>query len=300
LFLACLALPFLIGLESGRYLLYALNALHVFNGAQLAGFASSSLVLILTVMVLNGGVTAAFFSLLVSGIVTSTLSFWYIARRAPAVRFRWTVVRRLLRGSGQLHLNAIGTFLFTQASILILSIYSTSEQVGYYQLATQLFNMTLIIPISIGTVAFGLVAKRGADGAWAEHRKLLAQGLGIALLIGISGYILAPWAIPLIAGPEFAPAVPLFQILLIALFGATLSAVMASQWIGRGWLWQAAFVTLSIGLLSLAADFVLIPQYGMYGALVSTLLTYTISVVGNGAVVLWVERRWNRLQPSYT
>jgi hypothetical protein len=31
---------------------------------------------------------------------------------------------------------------------------------------------------------------------------------------------------------------------------------------------------------------------GMHGALVSTLVTYGISMIGNGAMAVWVERQW--------
>ena len=70
--------------------------------------------------------------------------------------------------------------------------------------------------------------------------------------------------------------------------------MLASQWIARGLFWQTAVITFVVGLLSLACDFLLIPVYGMRGAVVSTLLTYGLSVVSNGAMAIWVERRWRR------
>jgi O-antigen/teichoic acid export membrane protein len=53
-------------------------------------------------------------------------------------------------------------------------------------------------------------------------------------------------------------------------------------------------VTLAIptASVSVTCDLLLVPRYGMHGAAVSTLITYGISVVGNGGLALLIERRW--------
>jgi O-antigen/teichoic acid export membrane protein len=104
--------------------------------------------------------------------------------------------------------------------------------------------------------------------------------------------VLAPWGIRIMAGERFLPAVPLFRWMLPALVGATLSTVMASQWIGRGLFWQAAGLTVATGVLSIAIDLVMVPAHGMYGALVSTLVVYGLSIVSNLLMAAWVQRRW--------
>jgi len=67
--------------------------------------------------------------------------------------------------------------------------------------------------------------------------------------------------------------------------------VMASQWVGRGLLWQVSALTLGTGVLSLVCDFILIPRYGARGAVVSTLVTYGLSVIGNGIMAAWIAWR---------
>jgi hypothetical protein len=58
--------------------------------------------------------------------------------------------------------------------------------------------------------------------------------------------------------------------------------------------WQTGVLTCAVGMISLLCDLAFIPAYGMRGAVISTLVTYAISVVGNGAMALWVERKWRR------
>jgi O-antigen/teichoic acid export membrane protein len=287
-------LPLAIWSDVGRYLLNALQGLGAASAAQVAGTVLSLAAVLVFVWRFDGGVLAAVAAVSVGSAAVGGVMLAAVLRRGRGYRLRVDppTSRALLRGSVRLHLNAVGTYLFTQASVLVLNHYRTPAETGLYQLATQLFALTLVLSSSVGTVAFGVVAREGPDRAWPEQRRLAGQALlGVALIAGLA-YLFAPLGVRLVAGDQFMPAVPLFRLLLPALLGATFSSVMASQWIGRGLFHQAALLTLAIGAVSLACDLALVPRYGMRGAAVSTLVTYGISVAGNGAMALWVESRW--------
>lgn len=292
LFLAFLALPFLMAVQTNRYILNAMDRLRTANGAQLFGATLGVIAVILFVVILGLGVPGALLATVFGVGGTGLVGWWVTARSAGQLRPRRAVAARLLKGSAQLHLSAIGNYLLAQSSVLILNHFRAPAETGYYQLAVQLFGLTLLASDAISTVAFGLVAQRGADGAWPEQRRLLVQALGVVSLIAVMGYLLAPLGIRLVAGEAFLPAVPLFRIILPALLGATFSTIMASQWIGRGLFWQAAVITLGVGAVSVVCDFIFIPRYGMYGALFSTLVVYGLSVIINGAMALRVQARW--------
>lgn len=288
------ALPFLLAIDANRYVLNALDALSTANWAQVAGSLVAVGAVFAMVSVLGWGVTGALAAVLLGTAVTAAIGLVRIARASRGLRVSGRVARDLLKGSAQLHLTAIGNHLFSQSSVLVLNHYRLPEETGYYQLALQLFTLALTLSTAVSTVSFGLVAQKGPNGAWPEHRRLLAHSVVIVCGIGVVAYVLAPTVIPLIAGPSFGPTVPLFRGLLPALVGATFSAVMASQWIGRGLFRQAAALTLLVGLMSLATNLVLIPSQGIRGAVVSTLLVYGLAVVSNLAMAVWVERQWHR------
>lgn len=292
--LALLAVPFLVVAEMGRYVLNAAGALPAANRAQVIGTSLTVLVIFTTVAGLAWGVRGATLSTTVGSAAVAGATYAALDRRHRSGRATWPLARRFLRRSAQLHLNAIGTYLFTQASVLVLNFYRPAAETGYYQLAVQLFGMALILSTSVSTVAFGLVARQGPDAAWGEQRALVAQAVGAAAIAAAVAYVLAPDAIRLVAGAEFLPAVPLLRAMLPALIGATFSTVMASQWIGRGLFVQASVLTLVIGMLSIACDFALVPRLGARGAVLGTLLTYGISVLINGSVAVHLERRWRR------
>jgi O-antigen/teichoic acid export membrane protein len=288
------ALPFLLTVDANRYLLNALDTLRTANWAQVAGSVVVVAGTVLLVGLLRFGVTGALTAALLGAAVTSATGLSRIAREGAGFRVSVQVARELLRGSSQLHLTAIGNYLFSQASILVLNQYCRPEETGYYQLALQLFGLALTVSTAVSTVSFGLVAQKGPNGAWPEHRRLLAHSVLVVSGIAAVAYLLAPVAITLVAGRKFLPAVPLFRGILPALIGATFATVMASQWIGRGLFRQAATLTFLAGLASVVTNLLLVPTRGADGAVISTLVIYGLAVASNLVMAAWVERQWSR------
>jgi O-antigen/teichoic acid export membrane protein len=291
---AMAALPLMIWLENGNGILLSLDRLPVMNVAQVAG---STVLLLLTFVVLGVfhlDVKAALLALLCAQAVTAAISFGHLFRRAPVLGVAGEAVRELLGGSAKLHLNAVGTYLFTQANVLILNYYRTPRETAYYQLAVQLVTGLQIIPLAAGAVAFSMVTKEGPDAAWPRHKRLLLQILLLMTGIAAVAWLVAPFAVRIAFGAEFLPTVPLFRLLLTGVLGMTLSMVMASQWIARGLFLQAAGITLTIGALTVMANLLVVPRYGSFGAASVTVGTYAATMLANVMMALWIERASKR------
>jgi antigen flippase len=293
-----LTLPFLIWEQYGSSLLMGLERIRIYNRHQVIGRTIS----VVSVFVLVGG-----FGLGVAGVLGANLlgqivvasggigSLFLIARnKGQSCRPDRRELGALLSGGAKLHLNAIGAFLFTSANILILNHYHGAEQTGYFQLATQLLGVLMIIPQAASMVIYGKVATLGPNGAWPHNKQLLIQiSFGMVVVSAVAAF-LAPWGITQLAGEAFRPAVEPFQWLLLGLIGMTFSAVMAPQWIGRGYFWQAAGLTFMVGAINLAANFWLIPVYGMGGAVYAFVLTYMFSIIGNGSMAAHCQHQYKK------
>jgi O-antigen/teichoic acid export membrane protein len=298
LILAFAALPFLVANTNLQFVLYALDALLIINIAQVTGAVILLGGTIVFVWWLDLGVPGALAAFVSGAGCSACVSGGYLLGRVGRPRVERAVIRQMLIGSAQLHLNTVGTYLFTQSSVLILNAYRPPAETGEYQLAIQLLMVSLLLSNAIGAVSYNLVATKGPDAAWPAQRILIKQALALVSVAALAGYIAAPVVIPMIAGPAFAPAVPLFRLLLPALIGATFASLMSSQWIGRGLFWQASLLTIVTGIVSLACDFALIPAYGMHGAVVSTLVTYGIAFGASCVMAGWIERRAGRRHAS--
>jgi O-antigen/teichoic acid export membrane protein len=288
------ALPFLLWVENGNGILMAIGKLHVLNIAQVSGATASLLLTYLFLGILHRGVAGGLVALALSQALVVAVSLGYIVRRVTEIRFDSGAARELLTGGAKLHMNAVGTYLFTQANVLILNYYRSPQETAYFQLAVQLVTAIQIIPMAVSTVVYSIVARDGPDASWPEHRKLLGEVLLLVAALGVVAYFVAPFVIGLVFGAAFLPSVRLFRILLLAIFGMTMSAVMASQWITRGLFLQAAFLTVSTGGATVIANLLVVPRWGMTGASWVTVGTYGVGIVGNGMMALWVHSRWRR------
>ena len=293
--LAGVSVPALIWTDYATSLLLALDSLKVANVAQAVASTTNA---VLVVALLAGtalGVEAPLIATAAGGALAAVVTLRAIKKKLPPQQAPRRFAGSMLGDGARLHANAVGTLFFTQANLLIVNHYCNAADTGYFGLATQLIMVAQIVPNAIGLVAYTLVGRDGPDRSWTQQRRLLLQGVAVAAaLIGV-GYVAAPLGVRIVAGKAFLPAVPLFRVMLLALVGMTFSSVMASQWIGRGLFGTAAAVTLATGLANVVATFLVVPEHGTQGAAWVTVAVYTVSVVVNGLLALWVERRAHRV-----
>jgi O-antigen/teichoic acid export membrane protein len=285
-------LPLLVWEQYGSALLTAVGRLGFYNRAQIAGQTIGVVLILVLVGAAGAGVAGALVALLLAQAVIAAAGWRHLIRLAgPSLSLDRGVLRELLTGGVKLHFNAIGTFLFTNAAVLIVQAIEGSSATGSFQVAVQVVSVALLIPQAASLVLYGEVARLGPDGAWPSNRRVLVWLSALMVAVSALAALLAPHVIPRLFGEDFSDAVPVFQILAFALVGQTFSAVMAPQWIGRGLFWQASAVTVALGLANVVASIFLVDAYGMKGAAYSLLGVYIVSIFGNGAMAVWVNRR---------
>src|SRR5262249_17530471 len=157
-----------------------------------------------------------------------------ILRRSRPLALSRDVAKDLVRGGTRLHFAAVGTFLFTHAGVLLLNQFRPVAEAGYFQLAMQMTMAMQVVPMAVALAASPIVARDGADGAWREHRTLILQTVLYTIAAAVFAYAAAPFVIPLLAGGGFAPAIAVFRVVELSIFGMALAAVMAPQWVARG------------------------------------------------------------------
>jgi O-antigen/teichoic acid export membrane protein len=291
LLVAFAGLPLLLWMENGNSLLIVLGDLRRLNLAQIAGTTAGIALVAFAVGVLKRGVTAALVATLVSYVVVDALGLARVIRAARPLQVSKAIVRQLLGGGARLHLSSVGSVLFTHGCVVMLNQFRPVAEAGYFQLALQLTTAMQVVPMAIGIVAYTHVAREGADGAWGEHRRLIAQTMIYAAVAVAAAYVLAPIAVPLLAGRGFAPSIPLFRILALSAFGMGLGTVMVPQWVARGFFLRATALSLGTGALSVVANAFFIPRYGMAACAWVTVISYTVHMVANLTFVWWIETR---------
>ena len=291
LVVAFAGLPLLLWMENGNSLLIVLGDLRRLNLAQIAGTTAGIALVAFAVGVARRGVIAALAATLVSYVIVDALGLARIIREARPLSVSKSMVRQLLGGGARLHLSSVGTVLFTHGGVVLLNQFRPVTEAGYFQLALQLTIAMQVVPMAMAVVAYTRVARDGADGAWSDHRRIILQTMIYATIAAAGAYLFAPLVVPLLAGRGFAPSVPMFRILSLSVFGMSLGAVMVPQWVARGFFLRATALSLGTGALSVAANLLVIPRYGMYACAWVTVISYSLHMIGNLGFLWWIETR---------
>lgn len=291
LLLAFALLPVMMWNDTANSLLVAMGALERLNLWQVVG-STLTIGAVLTFVVWAGwGVIGALLVTAAYQLTMFVLTLSTVVRRSGGFLFDRVVLRNLLGGGLRLHLSVIATFALMQASVLLLNAFRSAAETGFYHLALQLTLAVQMFSVAVSQVSQSMVAREGADRAWARQKKLLLHSTAATVAIAAVGIVLAPLLVRIAGGAKFLPAVPIFQILLIGLPGMNVSTVMSSQWVARGMFLRLTAISTLLGIGSLVANYLTIPRYGAMAAAWVTTAVYVVSIFINMAMAAWVTAR---------
>jgi O-antigen/teichoic acid export membrane protein len=199
--------------------------------------------------------------------------------------FRWNFNKQLaivfLRESWPLALH--GITLHTQARIdqVMLGKMLNHAEVGQYAVAMKFIEILGFIPmILINTFVPAITKAKGVSLELYEDRLLNFYRLMFAMfvVVAIPLFFIAEPAIVLLYGEEYRAAGFLLSLFALRLFFTNMG-VSKSAFIINESLFKYSLLTSSIGaMVNIGANYFLIPLYGSIGAVISSTLSFTISI----------------------
>jgi len=283
-------------------ILYGRQAVRVYNLIQIALAAVSlgSVVILVGVLRLgvNGGVagTVIVSVLMAIAVMVATIRLGRTSTGgAPAsLRAMTSYGARLYPGSFS------GYFSYRADTLIIQALMLPAAALGSYGQAVTIAELVFYVPDSITTIFLPRVA-----GSTPEQSNSLVGRVGrltMLLTVGVA-LCLVPTAfvgIHLIL-PKFVDCLPAFVVLLPGVVSLSVAKVMTSYVNGRGHPGLVAIGTVASLILNIALNLVLIPRFGIVGASLSSLISYTfqaaVAVVfasrlsGQSALSLFVPGR---------
>lgn len=174
-------------------------------------------------------------------------------------------------------------FLFVvyyQTDIIVLSYLTNNAESGLYSVATVVMSAACLLP----SVAYQqyLLPKfhRWAYSEGVEMAKKTRLGSIQMFLVGtlvmILIFITAGPLVPAVFGSSYQSSVTLLQILAIAIPFRYLNTHLGSILKTRDFIWTSVKATFFTAALNVVLNFVLISQYGTFGAAVATLTSYIV------------------------
>jgi O-antigen/teichoic acid export membrane protein len=215
--------------------------------------------------------------------IVRLVGFLFFARWVPKVQSSWLDFKELINFN---LVNGTGNILQTFDQMLpktLIGMTLGSHAVGVFNLPTRLFqqaNQALIAP-------FAAVAMPVAS-AMQDSRENLHQAMDSAIRMSallayptfMGAFVVAPVAIPVVFGEQWAPSVPIFQIYMVIGLRAPITAIVMGVFRGVGRPDVVAWITLT----SIIATSVLLAvtyQYGLvaiaFALLAKQVITFILS-----------------------
>lgn len=279
------------------------NRLNIYNKFQVIGSTTNSLSILILVVFSGIGVIGV----LISKVIWQFIIAWggirnLLKNNTFKVTYSYDTHKDLFKNGIKIHLGILGAIMISSIDIIMVNAYLGAEKTGIYQLAVQMSQLMLVISYAANTVLQGELTRKGVYGVWSYQKKILGLSLVFVISAGIILGLTADWWLILIAGEEFKESVKIFQLLLITIVVNTMTSVMSVQWLGRGWFLFNSGVTLIKGVLNIGLNALLIPKYGILGAVYATIGVVTLSFFINVAMIIYCEidskRHYKKLQQN--
>jgi O-antigen/teichoic acid export membrane protein len=218
---------------------------------------------------------------------------WYATRNRllqwsevrPAFRGAWSLVKEAL----PLGLSQVAILLYYNSDVIMLGVWSNDHTVGIYSTAYQMMLMPLLLAGALYTAYFPQLAKKHADPQQSARlsnellRLLIWMGFPLAAL----GWAFGRHVIVLLYGVGFSESGPLFEWLSLNLALVFVNNGIGSPLLAWGQQRLHFCITAVAAALNVALNLVLIPHYGAWGAVITTILAEAVVTV----VCLIVRRK---------
>ena len=288
-------LPMSILVTFGASILYGRQDVRVYNYIQIGQAVASLLCAIVLVGVLRLGVAGA----VAGSILVSTLTMVAVMETVRRLGRRDAAgskarPRALVSYGLRLYPSTVSGFGNARADTYILQalIVNSTRAVGLYATAVVMAELVFYVPDSISSLFLPRVAGSTTEdanrmlGRVARLSTLITLGLALALVpVAFLGIHLVL--------PQYVDCLPAFLVLLPAVLSLSLAKIMTSYVVGRGRAGLVSVANVVALVLNVMLNLILIPRFGIVGASLSSLVSYT----AHATMTLLIASRLSRQGP---
>jgi O-antigen/teichoic acid export membrane protein len=176
------------------------------------------------------------------------------------------------------HLGSVIQLMNYRLDRLFVNWFIGPSGVGFYSVAVILAESLWYLSSSI---AFVLFPKISASNDVVSSAQVTAKSCRISFLfafaLSIALILIGPWLIPLIFGEAFIQSVPALNFLIPGVVVFTLTNVITSYIIGRGFPFYNTLIALVSFAVMVPLDLLLIPIWGITGAAIAGSVSYILA-----------------------
>jgi len=194
-------------------------------------------------------------------------------------RLHKDTARLLFATSWPLMLSTVSIMIYARIDQVMLRHYIDVTAVGIYDAAVRLSDVWYIIPnVILGALFPAIInAQKTSPSLFRKRIHLCAALLvGLNLLIILPTNLLAPHIIEILFGSAFIGTADVLTIYIWSLIGFSLGQLMNTYLIAENYVYIYLYTSVSTVLVNIGLNILLIPSYGVNGAALATLVSYSL------------------------
>ena len=243
-----------------------------------------SIILIFSFVKTNSDVNLYIF-ILCGMMLIGNLSVWfYLPKEIVIPRLKDIKPFRHLKATLALFLPQIAIQIYTVLDKTMLGLFSDKIQVGFYESAQKIVQVSMTVITSLGSVMLTKVASAFATNDKKEIKKFILGAIQFVFFLAIPmsfGVIaIASQLIPWFLGKEFVNSIILLKMMAPLILISGLSNVLGIQYLVPLRKQELYTYSVLIGAVSnIILNFALIPCYQAVGATISTLIAESLVLI---------------------
>jgi O-antigen/teichoic acid export membrane protein len=167
-------------------------------------------------------------------------------------------------------------YVVLKSDVIMVKYMAGGTAAGYYSLASSMTDLVYMFPVVVGMMLFPeLSSTTNPLQRWYQARLTMRSVTGIMLLIALSAGLIAKPFVAWVYGRDFLPAVPAFLVLCPAIVFYGANTVISIYFSSCGLPWFSVWIWSLAAALNIGLNLVTIRHWGIVGAAVSSLITYS-------------------------
>jgi len=208
-------------------------------------------------------------------------SYFYVKHYGSIARWKFdlTVSKELLRKGFPLLLSTVSVVIYARIDQVMLRHFIDVKAVGIYDAAVRLSDVWYIIPTVLVSSLFPAIVNALTVSPQLFRARILKLSAVLAVLIvlvALPASFFSDWIIRTLYGEAFIESAFVLKIYIWSLLGYGIGQVMFSYLIAvnKGYVYLVS--TTSTMIINVVLNILLIPKYGINGAALATLISYSL------------------------
>lgn len=234
---------------------------------------------IILVIYFKMGVAGFLLAMIASQLVVSIASVW-VLRELLTRNVSFALFKESFLFSYPLVFHALGGIVFMYSSVFIVEKFLPLSVLGVFVIAEKYSQVIKVIVNQVNKVVmpfFTKVAKQSEIGALSKMQIIISVWMLIILMTVFAYTAMCYFFIPKFMGQEYSQAPVLVAILVIGYIFRGFYCFSSATLFYRKLTNKIPKITVAAGVFSIISNVLMIPVFGVYGAALSTVLSFFIT-----------------------